>query len=90
MVRPGGVIVHVGLLPGHEGLDIRKLTLQEITLTGTYCYTLIGFVQTVEALAKGWLWRLGWFEQQALSDNLEAFRDIDNGKTRMPKLILRC
>jgi len=90
MVRPGGVSVHVGLLPGHEGLDIRKLTLQEITLTGTYCYTPTDFVQTVEALAKGWLGRLGWFEERALSDGLQAFRDIDNGKARKPKLILRC
>jgi threonine dehydrogenase-like Zn-dependent dehydrogenase len=90
MVRPGGVIVHVGLLPGHDGLDIRKFTLQEITLTGTYCYTPVDFAQTVEALAKGWLGRLGWYEERALADGLQAFRDIDNGKARKPKLILRC
>ena len=46
VVRPGGVIVHVGLLPGQGGLDIRKITLQEITLAGAYCYTPADFAQT--------------------------------------------
>ena len=37
-VKPGGVIVHVGLLPGSEGLDVcGKITLQEILVAGTYC-----------------------------------------------------
>jgi threonine dehydrogenase-like Zn-dependent dehydrogenase len=29
IVRPGGVIVHIGLLPGSGGIDVRKLTLQK-------------------------------------------------------------
>jgi L-iditol 2-dehydrogenase len=33
MMRPGGVIVHLGLLPGNDGLDVRKITLQEIIVT---------------------------------------------------------
>jgi threonine dehydrogenase-like Zn-dependent dehydrogenase len=37
MVKAGGVIVHVGLLPGSDGVDVRRLTLQEITFVGTYC-----------------------------------------------------
>ena len=28
--------MHIGLLPGSGGLDIRKITLQEITVIGTY------------------------------------------------------
>lgn len=89
MVRPGGVIVHAGLLPGQEGLDIRKITLQEITLTGTYCYTPVDFAQTVDAMAKGWLGSLGWFEERPLAGGLQAFRDIDSGKASQPKLMLR-
>ncbi len=46
MVRPGGVIVHAGLLPGADGLDVRKITLQEVTFTGTYCYTPTDFHTT--------------------------------------------
>ena len=90
MVRPGGVIVHVGLLPGQEGLDIRKITLQEVTLTGTYCYTPDDFLHTVAAMEKGWLGDLKWFEERELADGAQAFADIDNGSVRQPKLMLTC
>jgi threonine dehydrogenase-like Zn-dependent dehydrogenase len=88
MVRPGGVIVHAGLLPGQEGLDIRKITLQEITLTGTYCYTPNDFIQTTEALAAGALGRLGWSESRPLSEGAAAFADIDSGAVAAAKIIL--
>jgi threonine dehydrogenase-like Zn-dependent dehydrogenase len=90
MVRPGGVIVHAGLLPGHDGLDIRKITLQEITLTGTYCYTPTDFRQTVAALASGALGELRWFAERPLAEGARAFRDIDEGKAEAPKLMLIC
>ncbi|MGL4728556.1 MAG: alcohol dehydrogenase catalytic domain-containing protein [Bosea sp. (in: a-proteobacteria)] len=90
MVRPGGVIVHAGLLPGQDGLDIRKITLQEITLTGTYCYTPDDFVQVVNALASGQLGGLGWFEERPLADGAAAFADIDKGATPAAKIMLRC
>jgi threonine dehydrogenase-like Zn-dependent dehydrogenase len=89
MIRPGGVIVHAGLLPGQEGLDIRKITLQEVTLTGTYCYTPSDFQQSVTALAAGHLGRLGWFDTRLLADGAAAFAEIDAGATAAAKLILR-
>ncbi len=88
MARPGGVIVHVGLLPGQGGLDIRKLTLQEITLAGVYCYTPADFGQTVEALAQGRLGALGWTERRPLSEGARAFADIDAGRVGAAKIIL--
>ncbi len=36
IVRPGGIIVHLGLLPWVDGLDIRKITLQEVTFVGSH------------------------------------------------------
>jgi len=90
MVRPGGVIVHAGLLPGSEGLDLRKITLQEVTVTGTYCYTPVDFRQVVDALAAGTLGDLGWFAERALSEGAAAFADIDAGRASAPKLVLRC
>ena len=90
MVRPGGVIVHAGLLPGQEGLDIRKITLQEITLTGTYCYTPADFAHTVAALAGGLLGPLGWFEERKLAEGARAFTDIDAGAAPAAKIMLRC
>jgi threonine dehydrogenase-like Zn-dependent dehydrogenase len=89
MIRPGGVIVHVGLLPGQDGLDIRKITLQEVTLTGSYCYTPKDFLDTVRALAGRQLGPLGWFEERTLSDGADAFNDIDSGATAFAKIILR-
>ncbi len=89
MVRPGGVIVHVGLLPGQEGLDIRKITLQEVTLMGSYCYTPKDFHDTVRSLAARQLGALGWFEERALSEGVAAFRDIDTGATAFAKIVLR-
>ncbi len=90
MVRPGGVIVHAGLLPGLDGLDMRKITLQEVTVTGTYCYTPIDFRQTVEALAAGALGGLAWFAERPLAEGARAFSDIDTGQASAPKLVLRC
>ncbi len=89
MVRPGGVIIHVGLLPGQEGLDIRKITLQEITVSGSYCYTPQDFEQTVQALSDNRLGELRWFEQRSLSEGAQAFMDIDAGATSASKIILR-
>jgi 2-desacetyl-2-hydroxyethyl bacteriochlorophyllide A dehydrogenase len=89
MVRPGGVIVHVGLLPGSEGIDIRKITLQEITLCGVYCYTPADFINTVSALAKGELGALGWTQQRPLEEGAAAFRALDAGDTAAAKIVLR-
>lgn len=90
MARPGGVIVHAGLLPGADGLDVRKITLQEITLTGTYCYTPVDFSQTLNALASGALGGLAWFAERPLADGPAAFADIDAGRAETPKIVLRC
>jgi threonine dehydrogenase-like Zn-dependent dehydrogenase len=89
MVRPGGVIVHIGLLPGSGGIDIRKLTLQEVTLVGAYCYTMVDFRETVAALASGQLGDLTWIEERPLRDGSTAFGDIDDGRTAAAKIILR-
>ena len=90
MVRPGGVIVHVGLLPGQDGLDVRKITLQEITLMGSYCYTPTDFGDTVRALAGRQLGGLGWFEERPLAEGAAAFAAIDEGRIAAAKIVLRC
>ncbi|MCC5988630.1 MAG: alcohol dehydrogenase catalytic domain-containing protein [Pararhodobacter sp.] len=87
-VRPGGVIVHVGLLPGNEGYDIRRITLQEITLTGSYCYTPQDFGDALAALAGGRLGRLHWIEARALADGARAFADLDAGRVDAAKIVL--
>jgi threonine dehydrogenase-like Zn-dependent dehydrogenase len=89
MIRPGGVIVHAGLLPGHDGLDIRKITLQEVIVTGTYCYTPDDFRETVQALGDGSLGTLDWFEERPLSEGRKAFADIDANTIAAAKIVLR-
>lgn len=88
LVRPGGVIVHVGLLPGQDGFDIRRITLQEITLTGSYCYTPNDFAATLAAMEAGELGPLDWFETRALRLGAEAFADLDRGAVPAPKVVL--
>jgi threonine dehydrogenase-like Zn-dependent dehydrogenase len=89
LVTPGGAIVHVGLLPGSEGLDMRKITLQEVTLTGSYCYTPNDFREALEAIAAGRFGPLDWFEERPLAEGPAAFRDLDSGATSAPKIVLR-
>jgi L-iditol 2-dehydrogenase len=89
IVKPGGTIVHAGLIPGNEGLDVRKITLQEVIFTGTYCYTRRDFVEVVDALALGRLGTLEWFEERSLADGAAAFADLDKGSTAAAKIVLR-
>lgn len=87
-VRAGGVIMHIGLLDNDGGLDARKLTLQEITLIGTYTYTPVDFRMTVAKLHAGALGDLDWFERRPLAEGAGAFSDLLSGRCAAPKIIL--
>ena len=89
LVRPGGVIVHIGLAGGEGGFDTRHATLQEITFIGSYTYTAHDFRQCAAAMSAGRLGDLDWFEVRPLSDGPATFQDINLGKVDMPKIILR-
>ncbi len=86
--RPGGVIAHVGLGEDMGGLDIRRMTLQEITFIGTYTYTAQDFRDTAEAIFAGQLGPLDWFETRPLSQGAQAFQDLRAGRVAAPKIIL--
>ncbi len=85
---PGGVIVHIGLGEDEGGIDVRRLTLQEITFIGTYCYTKQDFRDTAQAIFDGRLGPLDWFEKRPLDDGPQAFRDIRSGIVAAPKIVL--
>ena len=87
-VLPGGVITHIGLGDSHEGLDVRRMTLQEITFIGTYTYTAQEFRDTAAALFAGDLGPLDWFDMRPLSEGAEAFSGLREGRVAVPKIVL--
>lgn len=88
-IRPGGVIVHVGLMDALDGLDVRKITLQEITFCGTYTYTMKDFQAAVNAMNSGALGDLSWYEERPLSEGAQAFDDLINNRSSSAKIVLR-
>ena len=88
MAAPGATICHIGLGDSNGGLDVRRITLQEITVFGTYAYTEKDFQDTVAAMADGRLGALDWAETRALSEGPRAFADILGGRVMAPKVIL--
>lgn len=88
-IKPGGVIMHVGLQDWASEIDMRKLTLAEITLLGTYTYTTADLRATVGALHVGVFGNLGWVEEQPLAKGPRIFQDLDEGHTASAKVILR-
>jgi L-iditol 2-dehydrogenase len=87
--RPGGVIVHIGLGDTSAGLDIRRMTLQEISFIGAYTYTPQDFRDTAAAIFDGRLGTLDWAETRALAEGASAFSDILDGRASAPKIILK-
>tara|TARA_B100001173_G_scaffold113233_1_gene98136 strand:- start:173 stop:1177 length:1005 start_codon:yes stop_codon:yes gene_type:complete len=87
-IAPGGTIVHIGLTQPSGNFDFKKLTIQEITLVGTYCYTNKDFQNTLDILTKKKLGNLGWIEYRELKKGSEAFNEIHNGTCIAPKIIL--
>lgn len=88
-VRPGGAVVHVGLLQGRGDLDVRKLTLAEVRFVGVYTYTHRDLAKSVELLHQGALGGLDWMEQRPLRDGPEAFASLHDGSTAAAKIVLR-
>jgi L-iditol 2-dehydrogenase len=89
VARYGGAIVHLGLLPGNDGLDIRRLTLGEITFTGSFCFTWADFQESIDLLAAGSLGPLSWMQERPMREGREAFEAIDGGRLPAAKIILR-
>lgn len=87
-VRPGGVVLHIGLQDWASEIDMRKLTLSEITLIGTYTYTTADLRAAVSMLHAGGLGDLGWVSTMSLSEGAGAFADLDVGRTAAAKVVL--
>ena len=87
-VKPGGIIIHIGLSQPSGSFDFRKTTLQEITFIGTYCYTNKDFKKTIKILTNKKIGSLDWIEYRELKDGSSAFKEIHEGSCSAPKIIL--
>ncbi len=88
-IEPGGTIIHIGLADGVDGLDARRLTLQEVAMVGSYTYTMADFEAALAAMAAGSLGELEWFEERPLDAGPEAFEDLGKGSAAAAKILLR-
>ncbi|MEL6290022.1 MAG: alcohol dehydrogenase catalytic domain-containing protein [Pseudomonadota bacterium] len=89
LARPGGAIVHIGLGSDTGGLDVRRLTLQEIAFLGAYTYTMQDFRETLAALVAGQFGEPFWIEERSLSEGAAAFDALAAGDIAAAKIILR-
>ncbi len=89
IVKAGGVIVHVGLLDSYDGIDVRRLTLQEIIFIGSYTYSMVDFRAAFQGLYTRTFGSLNWYEERPLSEGSAAFSDLINGRSQAAKIILK-
>ncbi len=89
LVQPGGLIMHIGLGSSEGGLDVRRMTLQEITFIGAYTYTMTDFAETLDGLAANRFGRIDWTEERPLADGAAAFQALRTGTVPAAKIILR-
>ena len=64
------------------------MNLQEVTLIGTYCYTNEDFQLSLNMLVEKKIGDLSWLDYRSLKDGASAFREIHDGITSSPKIIL--
>ncbi len=88
-VRPGGIISHVGLQDSKGGIDSRKITLQEVTFLGNYCYTTADMKASIDMLYQQRLGDLGWIDVRPMSAGGEAFSDLHHGRVAAAKIVLQ-
>ena len=87
-VKPGGVVMHIGLMDWASEIDMRKLTLAEITLLGAYTYTQKDLCQALELLHQGALGPLDWIATRPLAQGAGAFTGLDKGEIPSAKVVL--
>jgi len=87
-IKQGGSIIHIGLSQPAGDFDFRKTTLQEIIFIGTYCYTNQDFKKSINLIENNKLGDLNWLDFRSLSDGSTAFKEIHDGSTASPKIIL--
>lgn len=87
-LRPGGVLVHIGLGDAEGGFDLRRATLQEINFVGSYTYTMGHFKEVVAAMVEGRFGALDWFDVQPIDQGQHWFEQLSANKVSAAKVLL--
>ncbi|MCD6006824.1 MAG: alcohol dehydrogenase catalytic domain-containing protein [Pseudomonadota bacterium] len=87
-MRPGGVLMHLGLQDNDGQFDMRSVTLKELIVLGAYTYTPTDLQASVDLLASAALGPLDWVETRTLDAGVGAFADLVAGQTAAAKIVL--
>ncbi len=87
-LRPAGVLMHMGLQDWGTEVDMRKITLAELVVLGTYTYSYADMQATVKALHENVFGDLSWVKYMPLADGAEAFQLLAQQKTEAAKIVL--
>ena len=87
-LRPGGLLVHIGLGNAEGGFDIRRATLQEINFVGSYTYTMDHFREVVDAMIAGRFGALDWFDVQPMQAGQYWFEKLSSNEVAAAKILL--
>ncbi|MDE0309204.1 MAG: alcohol dehydrogenase catalytic domain-containing protein [Acidiferrobacterales bacterium] len=88
-VKPGGVIMHIGLGDTKGEMDVRKMTLAEVTFIGTYTYTALDFRVAARKIENGEIGSLDWVDERSLEEGSRSFQELIQGEVASPKIVLR-
>lgn len=87
-VAPGGIILHVGLQDWASEIDMRKLTLSEISLLGAYTYTFADLRSALALISDGVFGDLKWVDVCSLDEGADAFARLAAGQFSSSKVVL--
>ena len=88
-LKPNGVLMHMGLQDWGSEVDMRKITLAELIVLGTYIYSYADMQATVQALHDNVFGELGWVEYRPLAEGPQAFTALAQQKTAAAKIVLQ-
>ena len=89
VIKPGGVMMHVGLGGDKGEINMRQVTLEEISILGTYAYRHSDFEKSVSLLENYFnIDEMPWITTMSMKDGQQAFDDLISNKCSFAKVML--
>lgn len=89
LVRPGGVVVWIGLHENPVTLDSYEITVSEKTVYGSYAATLKELRQAIDMMAEGKVDVSSWVQVFPIESGVEAFMRMLAGRGKDIKAVLK-